>query len=61
MSKRPGNAVLTCNAGEKLTSKTLYLAAWERHEAVALEEVKNTLTEQVCNYADMVPEIKGIS
>lgn len=47
-SVQPGrlrNALLTCNAGEKLTSKALYLAAWKRHKSVAFEKIKDTLTE----------------
>ena len=60
ISKQLGNVILTSNAGKKLTSKTLYLAAWERHKTVALEKIKNTLAEQIRDDANVVPEIESI-
>jgi hypothetical protein len=53
--------MLTGNAGEQLSSKVLNLGTWERHKAVAFEEIKDTLSEQVCDNADVVPEVEGVS
>jgi hypothetical protein len=52
---------LTCNAGEQLSCKTLNLTVGERHEVVALKEVKNTLSEQVGDDADMASVIETVS
>jgi hypothetical protein len=49
------------NAGEKLTGKALYLRAWEWHETIALEEVEDTLAEEVCDNADMATIVEGIA
>jgi hypothetical protein len=37
--------ILTGNTGEELSSKALNLTVWKRNKGVALEEVKNTLTQ----------------
>jgi hypothetical protein len=37
--------ILTGNASKELSSKALNLTVWKRHKGVALEKVKNTLTE----------------
>jgi len=52
---------LTSNAGEQLPSKALDLTARERHEAVALQEVENTLAQQICDYTDMVAEVETVA
>jgi hypothetical protein len=51
---------LTGNTGKKLTSKLLDLTAREGNESVTLQEVKHTLTQQICHDAYMVPEIKAV-
>ena len=52
---------LTGNTGEQLSCKVLNLTAWERHETIALEKVEHTLTKQVCDNANMIAEVKGVS
>ena len=37
------------------------LAAGERHETVSLEEIKHTLTKQICHDTDMVAIIETVS
>jgi hypothetical protein len=37
--------ILTGNAGEELSCKALNLTVWERNKGVALEKIKDTLTE----------------
>ena len=51
---------LTCNAGKQLPSEALNLAIGEGHKAVALEKVKDTLAEEVHDYADMSPVVEAV-
>ena len=51
---------LTCNTGEKLTCKVLNLAAGKGNKIIALEKVKDTLSKQVGDDADMFPEFKAV-
>lgn len=53
--------ILTGNAGEELTSELLDVTAGEWHKIVQLEKVKNTLAKQICDDADVVPEVEGVS
>ena len=55
-----GAGPLTSNAGKKLPGKALYLAAWERHEPIALEKVEDTLSKQVCDNAYVIAEIEAV-
>jgi len=48
------------NAGKQLTSKALDLTVREGHETVALEEVKDTLTQKIHDDADVTPVIEAI-
>ena len=43
-----------------MSSKVLNLAVGEGNERVALEEVKDTLSEQIHDNADMAPVIKAV-
>lgn len=51
--------IRTSNAGEELPSKVLNLAIGKRHKAVALEEIEDTLTEQIHHYTDMSAVVKA--
>lgn len=51
----------TGHTGEELTSKRLNLTARKGNEAVALEEVKHALSQQIGDNAYMVAEVKAIS
>ena len=53
--------LLTSNAGQELASKTLYLTTWERHELVPLEEIEDTLAEEIGNNTYMIAEVEAIS
>jgi hypothetical protein len=44
-----------------LSSEVLNLTAGKWDEAVGLQEIKNTLTQQVCHDADMVSEIEAVT
>jgi hypothetical protein len=55
-----GHAKLTSNAGKQLASKLLDLTAREWYETIALEEIEHTLSQQVCNNANVVSEIETI-
>ena len=37
------------------------LTAWEGHEAVALQKVENTLTQQICDDTYVVPEVEAVA
>lgn len=50
----------TGHTGEELTGKRLDLTARKGNEAVALEEVKHALSQQIGDNADMVAEIEAI-
>ena len=50
-----------CDACEKLLCKLLDVGTWERHEAVRFEEIEYALPVEVCNNADMIPEVEAIS
>lgn len=52
---------LTCNASKELPRKTLNLAVGERHKVVTFKEVKDTLSEQVSDDADMTSIIETVS
>lgn len=52
---------LTSNAGQQLSGKTLYLAAWKWNERIRLEKVEDALPKKIRNDADVVPIIKAIS
>lgn len=55
-SRRP-----TGNTREELTGKVLDLRAGERHKPVALQEIKHTLSEQICDYTNMAAVIETVS
>ena len=52
---------LTCNACEQLLCEMLDLAARKWNKRVALEEIKNALTEEVCDDANVVPKVKAVT
>lgn len=52
---------LTSNTGKQLAGKLLYVAAGKRDKLVALQKVKDTLSKQISDNADMIPEIEGVS
>ena len=52
------SGLLTCDACEKLLSEMLYLTAGERYETIALQKIKDALSKQVGDDADMVPKIE---
>lgn len=54
------NKRLTCNAGEQLTCKILYLRAWKRYKSISFQEVEHALPEQVRDNADVVAEIERV-
>lgn len=54
-------ALLTCNTGQKLSCKALYLTARKRHEYIRFQKVKHTLTKQVRDYANMIAEVEAVS
>lgn len=56
-----GRRARTGDTGEQLTSKALYLTTRERNELIALEEVKDALAKQVCDYANVVSEVEAIT
>ena len=53
--------ILTGNAGEQLTRKTLDLAVGERDEAVTLEKIEDALVKQIHDDADVAAVIKTVS
>lgn len=59
--KSTTSQALTCDTREELTGKALYVRARKRHELVLFQEVKDTLTEQVRNDADVVLEIEAVA
>lgn len=50
-----------CDACEKLLCKLLDVGTWERHEAVRFEEIEYALPVEVCNNADMIPEVEAVA
>lgn len=48
------------NTGEELLGKLLDVGAGERNKAVGLEEVKDTLSVEIGDNADVVPEVEAI-
>lgn len=52
---------LTSHAGEKLTSERLNLTAREGNKSVALQKVEDALSQQICDNADVVAEVKTIA
>jgi len=52
---------LTSNTGEKLPRKALYLTVREWNKRVALEEVKDTLSEQIHDDAYMTSIVKTVT
>jgi hypothetical protein len=52
---------LTGYTGEELPSKVLDLAVGERHKGVALQKIKDTLSQKIHNYTDMVAVVKAVS
>lgn len=61
ISSKDFRGVLTCNACEQLACETLYLTAGKWHKAIRFEEVEYTLAQEICDNADMVPEIEAVS
>ena len=53
--------VLTGYAGEQLPGKVLNLTAGERHKAVSLQKIEDTLPQQVRYDADMIAVVKTVS
>lgn len=53
--------MLTCNAREQLTRKALDLAVGKGHEAVALEEVKDALAQQIHDDANVPAVVEAIA
>lgn len=51
---------LTSNAGKELAGKALNLAVREGDESVALEKIKDALTEEIHDYADVASVIEAI-
>ena len=51
--------VRTCNTREKLSGKALDLAVRKWNERIALQEIEDALSEQVCDNADMSSEIEA--
>ena len=49
---------LTSYTGKQLPSKALDLRAWKRDEAVSLEEIKDTVAQQICNNADVISVVE---
>lgn len=56
-----GTARLTGYTGEQLSRKLLYVSARKWDKLVALEEIKDALTEQVGDDTNVVPEIKSVA
>lgn len=52
---------LTRNAREELSRKALDLTVGKRYEMVTLQEVENTLAEEVSDNADMTSIIEAVS
>ena len=38
----------------------LDLTTWKRHEAIALQEIEHTLTQQIGNNANVISEVKAV-
>ena len=55
-----GKARLTSYASQELASKILNLTAWEGNEAVGLEEVENTLAQQIRYNANVLAEVETV-
>ena len=51
---------LTCYTREQLTGKCLDVSAWEWSEVVDLQEVEHALTVEICDNADVVPEVEAL-
>jgi len=51
---------LTSNAGEELACKLLDVTAGEGHKRVALQEIKDTLAEEVGDDTDVVSEVESV-
>jgi len=51
---------LTGHTGKQLPGKALNLAVWKRHKRVSLQEIKDTLTQQIHDNADMPSVVKAI-
>ena len=49
------------DAGEKLSGKTLYLSAGKWHKAISFQEVEHTLSQEVGDYTNMIPEVESVS
>jgi hypothetical protein len=49
------------DAGEELLCKLLDVGAGEWDKAVGLEEVKDTLSVEIGDDADVIPEVEAIS
>lgn len=52
---------LTCNAGKELFGEMLNLTAGKRHKLVSFQEIKDALSEEVCDNTYMVPEVEAIT
>lgn len=53
--------VLTCYAGEQLSSKVLDLAVGKRHKAVAFEKVENALAQKIHDDANVAAVVETVS
>ena len=60
MSRRQA-AGLTGNTSKQLFRKMLYLTTGERHKCVAFQEVEHTLSKEIRDNADVIPEVEAIS
>ena len=56
-----GQTSLTCNTGKQLPCEILNLAAGKRHKGIALEKVKDALSIEVGDDADVAAKVKAVS
>jgi hypothetical protein len=64
MSECSGKAwkrILTSYTRKELSGETLDLRAGKWHKSISLEEVKDTLSQKICDNADVVSEVEGIT
>lgn len=54
------SVALTCNAREELPREALDVAVWEGRKRIRLEEVKDALTQQIRDDADVVPKVETV-
>jgi hypothetical protein len=61
VSKSRSGCKLTGYTGKQLSSETLDLAVGKRHKVIGLEEVKDTLSQQIHDDADVTSIIEAVS